>query len=550
MLFDRLYRSLFVLVFGIAVNIGGVANVAHGAGDKSIDYDKRYLAFNLPDEPKSLDPQLANDNIANMILAHINEGLTRLDASGKPFPAVAEKWTTEGGKIYTFTIRADAKWSDGKPVRAQDFLFGWQRALDPKLSAQYASMLFRIKNAEEINAGKLPMSKLGVKVIDDRTLRVELKNPTSYFLTLLSFSTFYPARSDFVSKHGTQYASNTETLLSNGPFLVSSWKHNSSIKLQKNPSYWNRDKIWLNTIDMPYLIRDQSTEFNMFKDRKFAFVWRIAKEQLPAAQSGKMQIRRFNSGIVWYLRLNTTRPPMSNAKFRKALQIGIDRDEFARSVQGLPGATGAVGIIPSYMPGFERTYGEEYPINFKDSRHEEAKKLLAEAKKELGLESFGTIKILASDTANARRDMEYFQRYFKEKLGLEVELDFQAFKTRLERTSKLDFDIVNSGWGPDYLDAMTFADLFTSWNANNNTGWSSKTYDNHIKTAMEATDPKRRLDHMHSANELLIEEVPVIPYLEESAVYVQDPRLIGIIRRAVSPDIDFYFARLKKSSKK
>ena len=546
---DRLYRYLSVMILGNAIMLGGFADLAKGTDDQSIDYDRRYVAFNLPDEPKSLDPQLAHDNIANMILAHTNEGLTRLDASGKPFPAVAEKWTIEDGKIYTFKLRDEAKWNDGKAVRAQDFLFGWQRALDPKLSAQYASMLFRIKNAEAINSGKLPMSALGVKVIDDRTLRVELNNPTGYFLTLLSFSTFYPARADFVDKLGVKYATNANALLSNGPFFVKSWKPNSSIQLQKNSSYWNRDKIWLNTIDMPYLIRDQSTEFNMFKDRKFAFVWRISKEQLPVAQRSKMQIRRFNSGIVWFFRLNTTRPPMSNLKFRKALQIGINRDEFARSVQGLPGATRAVGIIPSYMPGFERTYGEEYPINFRDGRHEEAKKLLAEAKKELGLKSFKPIKILASDTGNARRDMEYFQSYLKEKLGLEVELDFQTFKTRLQRTGKLDFDIVNSGWGPDYLDAMTFADLFTGWNANNNTGWNSKVYDNHIKAAMEAAEPKKRLDHMHAANELLIEAVPIIPYLEESAVYVQDPRLIGIIRRAVSPDIDFYFARLKKTVK-
>ena len=523
-----------------------ISSAGFGAG---VDYAKRYVAVNMRDEPKTMDPQKADDEIALTLLAHVNEGLVRLDPKNNPIPGVAESWELKDKTTYIFKLRKNALWSDGKPVRAQDFVFGWRRAIDPKTASQYSFMLFPVKNGEAINKGKMPLDKLGVSAVDDQTLKVELENPTGYFLRLASFGTFYPAREDFVTKHGEKYAADAKTLLSNGPWQVDSWKHNASIRLVKNEKYWNKDKIWLNTIDFPYLMRDLNSEFNMFKDDKFALVWRISKEQLPEAQRSKMKIRRYHRGTVWFLQFNTKRPPMSNVKFRKAIQIGLDRSEFVRMVNGLPGAQPAYGIIPSYMPGVNKTYGEEYSVAFKDAQVTEAKKLLEEVKKELGLKAFKPIGVLASDTDTTRRDMEYFQRYFKEHLGLELKLDFQTFKVRLERSEKGDFDMANTGWGPDYLDPMTFADLYASWNANNNSQWSSKQYDNYIKTAMASVDQKERLDAMHAANKILLEEVPVVPYIEDSAVYVQDPALVGVVRRTVAPDIDFYYARIKDPAK-
>ena len=520
-----------------------LSSALFGAG---VDFSERYIAVNMREEPKTMDPQKADDEIALTLLAHVNEGLVRLDPKNNPIPGVAESWELTGKTTYTFKLRKDALWSDGKPVRAQDFVFGWRRAIDPKTASQYSFMLFPVKNAEAINEGKMPLDKLGVTAVDDKTLKVELENPTGYFLRLLSFGTYYPSREDFVTKHGEKYAADAKTLLSNGPWQVDSWKHNASIRLVKNEKYWNSDKIWLKTIDFPYLMRDMNSEFNMFKDNKFALVWRISKEQLPEAQRSKMKIRRYHRGTVWFLQFNTKRPPMSNVKFRKAIQIGIDRSEFVRMVNGLPGAQPAYGIIPSYMPGVSKTYGEEFDLSFKDGRVAEAKKLLEVAKKELGLKAFKPLGVLASDTDTTRRDMEYFQRYFKENLGIDLKLDFQTFKVRLERSEKGDFDIANTGWGPDYLDPMTFADLYTSWNANNNSQWSSKQYDSYIKTAMASVEPKERLDAMHAANKILLEEVPVVPYVEDSAVYVQDPALVGVLRRTVAPDLDFYYARIKE----
>jgi oligopeptide transport system substrate-binding protein len=365
-----------------------------------------------------------------------------------------------------------------------------------------------------------------------------------YFLRLVSFPTYLPTREDVATKHGDAFAADADKMLYNGPYVVSTWKHNASLVMTKNDKYWNKAKIALNEISMPYLIRDKNSEFNMFKDGKFAMTWSLSKELLPQAQSANMQIRKYNYGTVWFFQFNTTRKVTGNKHFRKAMQLAMNREEFVKQVQGIPGSKPIYGIIPEYMPGVNGRYGDEYPINFAEAQIDAAKKELELAKKDLHLTEFPTLDVLASDTDDVKRDMEYFQRYFKEKLGLNLKLDFQAFKVRLERSDNKDFDIVNSGWGPDYLDAMTFADLFASWNKNNNTGWTSKEYDANIKKAMDSGDAKERLDLMSKNEKILVEEAPIAPYFQQFRVYVQDPRLLGVLRRTVGADPDFYYAKL------
>jgi oligopeptide transport system substrate-binding protein len=511
---------------------------------QAINESKKAIAINFYDEPKTLDPQKATDTIASMILGHVNEGLLRLDPANKAVAGQAESWEQKGPLEYVFKIRKTAQWHDGKAVTAHDFVYAWQRAVDPKTVSEYAFVLAPVKNAEAITGGKMKPTELGVKATDDHTLVVTLERPTAYFLRLLSFPTYFPARKDLVEKFGDNYNGDADKMSFNGPWTITSWKHNASIKLTKNDKYWNKDAIQINEIDMPYLIRDKNSEFNMFKDGKFAITWSLTKELLPEAQKSKMQIRKYNYGTVWFFQFNTTRKITGNQNFRKAIQYALNREEFVKQVEGVPGSKPAHGIIPEYMPGVTKSYGDEYKHSFKEGDLVKAKEYLAKAKKELGLTKFPTINVLASDADNVRRDMEYFQRYLKEKLDLDLKLDFQTFKVRLERTTNKDFDIVNSGWGPDYLDAMTFADLYTSWNGNNNSGWKNAKYDELIKKAMGSIDQKERLDAMYAAEKILIEEAPIAPYFQQFRVYTQDPRLVGVLRRPVGSDPDFYYAKL------
>jgi len=511
---------------------------------KGVDVERKAVALNFSDEPKIMDAQKADDAIAIMLLGHVMEGLTRLDPKMTPVPGVAESWEQKSPTEFIFKLRKNSLWSDGKPVTAKDFEYAWKRGLDPKTASPYAFILFPLKNAHAVNEGKMEVDKVGVKATDEYTLSVQLESPTGYFLRLLSFATWYPARKDFVESQADKYAADSDKMLYNGPFTISEWKHNASMKLTKNEKYWNKDQIGLNEINFPYLIRDENSEYNMFKDGKYAMMLGLSKELLPDAQSSKFQIRKYNVGTVWYLQLNTTRKVTGNKNFRKALQFAMDRNEYTTQINGIPGAKPIYAIIPEYMPGVEKTYGEEYPLAIKDADIAQAKKYLDAAKKELGITEFPEIGILASDSNTARRDMEYFQRFYKEKLGLNIKLDFQTFKVRLERTDRKDFDIVYSGWGPDYLDAMTFADLFTSWNGNNNTGWKSAAYDKHIKTAMGSDKQKVRTDAMFAAEKILVEEAPIVPIFQASRVYVQDPRLTGVIRSPAGMDPDFYYAKI------
>jgi oligopeptide transport system substrate-binding protein len=514
--------------------------------DDALDLEKRRVTVNFTEEPKTMDPQKAADTIGLSILGHTNEGLTRLDPRNKEFPAQAESWEMKSPTKYVFKIRKGALWSDGKQVTAHDFVHAWQRGLDPKLASEYAFMLYVLKNAKAINEGKMPTTALASKAIDDMTLEVELERPVAYFLRLLSFPTFYPTRADFAKTHGEKFAADADKLLYNGPFVINSWKHNASMKLTRNDTYWNKANVWLNEIDMPYLIRDASSEFNMFKDGKYGLVVAISKELLLEAQKNKMQIRKYNAGAVWYLQVNTTRKITGNKNFRKALQYAMNREEYTKQVNGIPGTKPIYGIVPEYMPGVNKTYGQDFPITLKDTDLVKAKKFLEAAKKELKIEKFPTLGIMASDSETARRDMEYFQQYFKKTLGLDFKLDFQTFKVRLERTDRKDFDIVYSGWGPDYLDAMTFADLFTSWNQNNSTGWASKEYDKLIDFAMNSVNQQERLQAMSDAEKLLVEDAPIVPIYQNFRVYVQNPRLVGVIRRTVGPDPDYYYAKISE----
>jgi oligopeptide transport system substrate-binding protein len=521
-----------------------VATAAKAQDSAGIDPARKAISINFYEEPKILDPQKADDTIAFMVLGHTMEGLLRLDPANKPIPGVAESWKMTDKTKYTFKLRKNAQWSDGQPVTAKDFVRAWQRGVDPKTASQYAFILYVLKNAEAINTGKAKVEDLGVKAVDDQTLEVELERPTAYFERMLSFGTFYPARQDITTKYGESYAADADKLVYNGPWLIKEWKHNASLKMVKNEKYWNAAKIQLDEINMPYLIRDQNSEFNMFKDGKFAMTWSLTKELLPDAQANKMQIRKYNYGTVWYFQFNTTRSLTGNKHFRKAWQLAMNRDEFVKQVEGIPGSKPIYGVIPEYMPGVTKRYGEEFPIKIKEAQVAEAKKELELAKKELGLKELPQITVLASDKDNVRRDMEYFQRYYKEKLGLDLKLDFQTFKVRLERTDRKDFDVVYSGWGPDYLDPMTFADLFTSWNKNNNTGWSSPKYDENIKKAQNSVDAKERLKLFSENEKILVDEAPIAPFYQQFRVYVQDPRLVGVLRRTVGEDPDFYYAKI------
>ncbi|MFK8139262.1 MAG: peptide ABC transporter substrate-binding protein [Bdellovibrionales bacterium] len=528
------HLTLVALVFTFA-------NQAMAVG---IDRAKKEISLIIESEPPDLNAMRSTDAVSFQILGHVMEGLTTFDRRGRVAPGVAEKWDIKADKA-TFYLRKNAKWSDGKPVTAHDFVFAWQTVVNPKTASQYAFIMYPIVNAEAINTGKMKPSTLGVKALDDYTLEIKLAKPTGYFLGLTNFATFYPARKDVFEKYGEKYASKADHSVYNGPFKLAKWVHGASLRLEKNEMYWNKKKIFLNAINIPYITRDQNTKFNLFKDNKVAFIDKLTSDTIKNAVKNKMKVRKFAEGTVFYHGFNHRQgKPTANKNLRKAIQLVFNQKELVDKVIAIPGFKPADTLFPNFLKGVNDKFQKEYPAKPLKQDLVQAKKYLAKAKKELG-GKIPPLVLLCDDGENAGKQAQYFQSLMKNQLGLEVKIDKQIFKQRLEKMTNGDYDIVAAGWGPDYDDVMTFADLLASWNENNRGKYNSPTYDKYVRLAQNSADPKTRMDAFGKLQNIITEDVALLPNFERGVVYLNDPKLKGVLRLVVGPDPLFIHARFK-----
>lgn len=495
------------------------------------------ITLALTTEPPNLDASRATDSESFFIIGHTMEGLTRYDHKGKIVPGVAEKWVlTDKGA--TFFLRKDAKWSDGKLVTAQDFVYSWQRALDPKTASEYAFILYSIKNAEKVNQGKLPLTQLGVVAKDPQTLEVIFEKPCGHFLSLTSFATYFPLRSDFIAAKKDRYASSPENLLSNGPFKLTQWVHGASLKMEKNEHYWNRASVALEVIDIPYITPDDNARFNLFKTQKIDFL-NLSKENLANAQREGFKLQKFAEGTLFYMNFNFRKGRLTaNKNLRLAIRSVFNSVEFVSRVVGVPGTVPGTGLIPSWMMGGSKPFRKEYPIVNSKVDVLAGRNYLAKAMQELGLKNPPSLVWLTTDGVLAGKEAEYMQNLFKTTLGIELKIDKQIFKQRLAKMRSGEFDIVSAAWGPDYNDAMTYADLFTSWNGNNNGEWINSDYDRYIRQAINTIDTKQRFAAMAEAEKILISEAAIIPTYERTLIYTQAGKVQGLVRHTVGSDPD------------
>lgn len=268
-LFGLLAVAFVTLLMGVLSFAAGRAGGGASA-ERAVDPATRTITAILREEPPQLNSTLATDQISGMVLGHVMEGLLRYDAAGQLVGGVAERWAIDRLEA-TFHLRADARWSDGRPVTADDFVFAWQTALDPANASEYAFILFPIRNAEAINQGRLPPTDLDATAVDDRTLRVRLERPVAYFDKLLAFTTYLPVRRDFYAATAGRYGADFDTLLYNGPFVLTRWVHGAHLRMEKNPHYWNRDRIRIDVIDFPFITEDPNTQLNLFRDGRVAY---------------------------------------------------------------------------------------------------------------------------------------------------------------------------------------------------------------------------------------------------------------------------------------
>jgi len=498
------------------------------------------VRFALTSEPPNLNSMKATDQASFFVLGHVMEGLTRNGEDGSVQPGVAEKWEINDIGA-TFTLRKNAKWSDGKPVTAQDFAFAWRNALDPKTASEYAFILYPIKNAEAINQGKLPVAELGVTAVNETTLKVTFEKPCGYFLALTSFATFFPVREDFYLAQGDKYAAEATHLVYNGAFKLTSWVHGASLTFDKNPEYWNAAAVKLDRISIPYITTDNTARFNFFKEKK-TDILDLTKDDLPRAQTENFRLRNHADGSVWFMEFNFREGrPTRNKNLRKAIQLIFDGEEYASKVIGIPGTKPGKTLIPSWVRGVQDNFRREFPLAPPARNLEEAKKHLELAKKELG-GSIPALVWLTGDTPASTREAEYFQSQFKEHLGVDLKIDKQIFKQRLALMSSGQFDIVSAGWGPDFADPMTFAELMTTWNENNRGKWTNSQYDALIRKAQSTSDQKVRMSAMAEAEKITLDDLAILPTYERATIWTHHERLQGVGRSIIGMDPDLTYA--------
>ena len=535
----------FSLLFSIlAISLLSTAIQAPAAAD-AVDYENQIITIALTQEPPQLNSMKATDQVSGFILPHVMEGLLRYDRRGNVVPGVAEKWEVDKDGA-TFWLRKNALWSDGKPVTAHDFVFAWQTALDPKTASEYAFILYPIKNGEKINGGEMAPEKLAATAIDDYTLRLEFERPTSYFLKLTAFTTYYPVREDFYKAHEERYAADASDLLYNGPFKLVDWVHSASLRMVKNENYWDKDSITLNEIRADYITEDSRARLNLFIDGKIVQT-RLDGETYKDALTQRFRIRSFSTGSVFFLEYNHRDDrPTSNLNLRRAIQHVFDPDEFVNKVMGTPGNLPGKSVFPVWLTGVDGKFRQEYPTPEAELSLEKAKQYMEKAKQELGVDELPPLVLLVGNSPTATKQAEYMQGLLKQKLGIDLKIDTQTFKQRLAKMTSGDFDLVGAGWGPDFDDIMTFGDLHASWNLNNRGRYNNPEYDRLVRVAMDSLDPKVRMDAMGKLQEIQFEDAIVLPQYEQGVIYLLHDKVRGVVRRVVGADPDYTYARVVK----
>ncbi|QWG64771.1 peptide ABC transporter substrate-binding protein [Bacillus mycoides] len=499
-------------------------------------------------EIPTMDTSKSTDTLGAQILGNTMEGLYRLDKDNKPIPAAAESSTkSEDGKKYTFKLRKDAKWSNGDPVTAKDFVYGWQRLLDKNTAAEYAFIAYYIKNAEAINKGEKPATELGAKAVDDYTLEVELEKPVPYFLNLLAFPSYYPLNEKFVKEKGEKFGLEADTTLYNGPFVMASWKHEQGWQLKKNDKYWDNKTVKLEEINYS-VVKEVATKVNLYDTGSIDFTL-LSGEFVDKYKSNKDEYGEYAESSTFFLRLNQKRngqdTPLKSKKLREAIALSVDKKGLANVILN-NGSKATDQLVPKGLA--TGPDGKDYQDTFKNGLKQDTKKAAAaweEAKKELGKDQV-TIELLSYDDGTAKKIADYVKDQIEKNLkGVTINTKIQPFKQKLKLESAQDYEISYAGWSPDYADPMTFIDMFESKSPYNQMSYSNPKYDEMVQKAGNEllSDPKKRWEALGKAEKLFLEEdAGLVPLYQTGRSYVMKPNVKGVVKHNISPEYSFKWA--------
>ncbi|WP_110928148.1 peptide ABC transporter substrate-binding protein [Bacillus massiliglaciei] len=495
-----------------------------GSSGNSSDV-KQEITVNALSEPPDLDPALATDTTSGWVLDHVFEGLYTKDEEGKPVLGAASKAeVSEDGKTYTFTIRDDAKWSDGTNVTAGDFEYAWKRVLNPDTGSSFAFYMYYLKGAEAYNKGKGSAEEVGVTAKDNKTLVVELEAPLGYFDELLTMWTFYPVKQELVEEN-KGWAAGADTYVSNGPFKLTKWEHDSEAVIEKNENYWDRNAVNLNKVTYK-MVNDASTYYQMFKTNELDLIQTLPTDVIDQEKDSKEYNEVPYFGTYMYM-FNVEKEPFTNEKIRRAFTLAVDRESLTKNITKA-GETPAYAFVPQGVETPNGDFRETGGAYFEEDAAK-AKQLLAEGMKEEGWTELPQVSILYNTAENNKKVAEAVQAMYKENLGVDVKLENQEWKTYLDTTKQGNFQMARMGWIGVLVDPVVILDYYLGDSPNNRTNWVNEKYDNLIAEAKVEQDKEKRYELLHQAEAVLMEDLPFNPIYHYTNTYLTSQKFEDIV---------------------
>ncbi|OCA84260.1 ABC transporter substrate-binding protein [Bacillus sp. FJAT-27225] len=522
------FSIFFSLLLVMSMFLTACAGSGNNASNEKDEKKEQLFRVNINSEPYSLHPGLASDATSGGVLLQAFEGLTRIDKDGKPQPAMAEDIkTSDDLTTYTFKLR-DAKWSNGDPVKASDFVYAWKWALDPKNESTYAYQLYYVKGAQAINLEGASPDTLGVKALDEKTLEVTLENPTPYFLELTAFYTYFPVNEKVATANPDWHTEAGEDYVSNGPFKLTAWDHQNEINLEKNKDYWDAKSVKLDKIQM-VMINDPNTELSMFENGELDWAG-SPFGSLPTDRMAEMKDRddyhnQAIAGTYWY-KFQTEKPPLNNKNIRKALAYAINRKAIVENItQG--GQMPAMAIVPpSMIEENEKGY-------FADNDVAKAKEFLAQGLKELGYKDVSELPAitLSYNTSEAHQKIaQAIQDMWVKELGVEVTLDNAEWQVYIDKLNKGDYMVGRMGWLGDFNDPINFLELYRDkLGGNNNTFWENAEFKQLLNDSQKESDSAKRMQMLKDAEAIFMDEMPVAPIYFYTNSWLQSENVKGVV---------------------
>ncbi|MGL5122963.1 MAG: peptide ABC transporter substrate-binding protein [Fusobacteriaceae bacterium] len=499
------------------------------------------MSYNLGADPKTLDPHLNSSVDGSIVIGNAFEGLFYIDNDSKTIPAAAESVNiSDDGTVYTFFLRKNAKWSDGKPVTAHDFMYSWIRGLKPETAMEYVYQLFYIKNSESFYNGTSKIEDLGIKIIDDYTIELTLEQATPYFLSLAAFPAYFPLREDIVEKDSA-WATKVETYIGNGPFKIKSWSPKENIVFMKNENYWDSANVKLEELRFDQIV-DEKTSLGAFQTGEFDIGENPPISEIETLLNSGVAKQYPYLGTYFYAFNITGNTSPEVAKFlgdkrvRKALSLAIDRKTLVEKVTK-GGQLPALSFVPK---GIITTDEKEFSTKsyFSDSPQiDEAQKLLAEAGYS-DPSSLPIIKFTYNTNDSHSIIAQAIQDMWKKNLGLNIELKNEEWAVFQTSRNEKNYEIARHGWIADYNDPMTFLDLWVTSSGNNDAGFSNLDYDKLIKEAQKEQNPENRTTLLHQAEDILMDEMPIIPLYYYTNIVYSNPKAKGWVKSPLG-DVSF-----------